>query len=119
MSNTEIGAIKNLLQETGKSLKGHARRLFMARTVKDVFEGVTYRAAQEMGWKRGTISKGLHELSSGVESVDGRKGTPVVPMNFPLDRGPGGLLSNRMARWREPPSTLFFKGGTGICTRQS
>ena len=74
MSNTEIGAIKNLLQETAKSLKGHARRLFMARTVKDVFEGVTYRAEQELGWNRATISKGLHELSSGIECADGRKG---------------------------------------------
>ncbi len=33
MTKSEIGAIKNLLQETAKSLKGHARRLFMARTV--------------------------------------------------------------------------------------
>jgi hypothetical protein len=74
MSNLEIGAIKNLLQETAKSLKGHARRLFMARTVKDVFEGVTYRAERELGWNRATISKGLHELSSGVECIDGRKG---------------------------------------------
>lgn len=74
MSNTEIGAIKNLLQETAKTLKGHARRLFMARTVKDVFEGVTYRAEQEMGWNRATMSKGLHELSSGIECADGRKG---------------------------------------------
>lgn len=74
MTNTEIGAIKNLLQETAKSLKGHARRLFMARTVKDVFEGVTYRAEQELGWNRATMSKGLHELSSGIECADGRKG---------------------------------------------
>ena len=74
MSKLEIGAIKNLLQETAKSLKGHARRLFMARTVKDVFEGVPYRAEQELGWNRATISKGLHELSSGIECADGRKG---------------------------------------------
>ncbi len=74
MSNTEIGAIKDLLQETVKTLKGHARRLFMARTVKDVFEGVPYRAEQELGWNRATMSKGLHELSSGIECADGRKG---------------------------------------------
>ena len=74
MLSSEIGAIKNLLQETAKSLKGHARRLFMARTVNDVFEGVPYRAEQELGWNRATISKGLHELSSGVECTDGRKG---------------------------------------------
>lgn len=70
----EIGAIKNLLQETAKSLKGHGKRLFMARTVRDVFEGVPYRAEQELGWNRTTISKGFHELSSGIECVDGRKG---------------------------------------------
>jgi hypothetical protein len=58
MSKLEIGAIKNLLQETAKSLKGHARRLFMARTVKDVFEGVPYRAEQELGRNGATISKG-------------------------------------------------------------
>ncbi len=74
MTNSEIGTIKDLLQETVKSLKGHARRLFMARTVKDVFEGVPYRAEQELGWNRDTISKGLHELSSGFECADGRKG---------------------------------------------
>jgi hypothetical protein len=74
MSNLEISAIKNMLQETAKSLKGHAKRLFMARTVRDVFEGVAYRAEQELGWNRTTISKGLHELSSGIECVDGRKG---------------------------------------------
>jgi hypothetical protein len=74
MSKLEIGAIKNLLQETAKWLKGHARGLFMARTVKEVFEGVPYRAEQELGRNGATISKGLHELSSGVECADGRKG---------------------------------------------
>lgn len=74
MTKSEIGTIKNLLQETAKTLKGHARRLFMARTVKDVFEGVPYRASQEMGWNRTTIIKGMHELESGIECLDGRKG---------------------------------------------
>src|SRR5215831_15888051 len=70
----ETDAIKRLLRETGKSLKGYAKRLFMARTVNEAFEGVAYRAERELGWNRGTISKGLHELASGVECVDGRKG---------------------------------------------
>jgi hypothetical protein len=74
MTKSEIGAIKNLLQETAKSLKGHARRLFMARTVQEVFEGVPYRAEQEMGWNRTTIIKGMNELQSGIECLDGRKG---------------------------------------------
>lgn len=71
---SEIGTIKGLLQETARSLKGYAKRLFMARTVKVVFEGVAYRAEQELGWNRGTLSKGLHELNSGVECIDGRRG---------------------------------------------
>jgi len=46
----------------------------MARVVQEVFEGVVYRAEQELSWNRGTVSKGLHELKSGVECVDGRRG---------------------------------------------
>ncbi len=71
---SEIGAIKKLLQETAQSLTGYARRLFMARTVEEVFEGVAYQAEQELGWNRETVSKGLHELRSGFECVDGRRG---------------------------------------------
>lgn len=70
----EIDTFKKLLQETAKSLTGYAKRLFMARTVEDVFKGVAYRAEQELGWNRGTISKGLHELKSGIECRDGRRG---------------------------------------------
>jgi len=46
----------------------------MARTVQAVFDGVAYRAEQELGWNRGTMSKGLQELKSGVECIDGRRG---------------------------------------------
>ena len=70
----EIGTVKRLLQETAGALTGYARRLFMARAVENVFEGVAYRAEQELGWNRGTISKGLHELKSGIQCVDGRRG---------------------------------------------
>ena len=70
----EISTFKRFLQETAGSLTGYVRRLFMARTVEDVFEGVAYRAEQELGWNRGTMSKGLHELKSGIECVDGRRG---------------------------------------------
>ena len=72
---SKIGGIKKLLRETARSLKGYAKRQFMARTVNDVFEGVAYRAEQELGWNRSTVSKGLHELKSGVECLDGRRGT--------------------------------------------
>ena len=67
-------AVKKLALETAGSLTGYARRLFMARTVEEVFEGMPYRAEQELGWNRATVSKGLHELRSGVECADGRRG---------------------------------------------
>jgi len=71
---SKIGRLKDLLQETVSSLKGHAKRLFMARTVRDVFGGVVFRAEKELGWNRRTIGKGLHELASGIECIDGRRG---------------------------------------------
>lgn len=71
---SEISGFKKVLQETARSLGGYAKRLFMARMVNEVFEGVAYRAEQELGWNRGTVSKGLHELKREVECVDGRRG---------------------------------------------
>jgi hypothetical protein len=63
-------SLKTLLIETAKSLKGSARRLFMARTVKELGPGGQQRAARELQWGRMTIRKGLHELDSGVICID-------------------------------------------------
>jgi Rhodopirellula transposase DDE domain len=63
-------SLKTLLIETAKSLKGSARRLFMARTVKELGPGGQQRAARELRWGRMTLRKGLHELASGVICVD-------------------------------------------------
>lgn len=63
-------SLKTLLIETAKSLKGSARRLFMARTVKELGPGGQQRAARELRWGRLTIRKGLHELDSGVICID-------------------------------------------------
>ena len=41
-------SLKTLLTETAKALKGSARRLFMARTVKDLGPGGQHRAAREL-----------------------------------------------------------------------
>lgn len=71
---SKVDTFKKLLQQTAQSLKGYARRQFMARTVEEVFEGVPYRAQQELGWCRETVTKGLREHRSGVECVDGRRG---------------------------------------------
>ena len=63
-------SLKTLLIETAKALKGSARRLFMARTVKELGPGGQQRAAHELRWGRMTIRKGLHELASGVSCLD-------------------------------------------------
>jgi hypothetical protein len=63
-------SLKILLIETAKSLKGSARRLFMARTVKELGPGGQQRAARELGWGRMTIRKGMRELATGVICID-------------------------------------------------
>jgi DDE family transposase len=63
-------SLKTMLIETARSLKGSARRLFMARTVKELGEGGQQRAARELGWGRMTIRKGLRELHSGLACLD-------------------------------------------------
>ena len=63
-------SIQTMLIETAKALKGSARRLFMARTVKELGAGGQQRAARELGWGRMTIRKGLRELDSGFLCLD-------------------------------------------------
>jgi hypothetical protein len=63
-------SLKTMLIETARSLKGSARRLFMARTVNELGEGGQQRAARELGWGRMTIRKGLRELDSGLVCLD-------------------------------------------------
>ena len=63
-------SLKTLLIETAKSLKGSARRLFMARTVKELGPGGQQRAARKLRWGRRTIRKGMRELATGVICID-------------------------------------------------
>jgi hypothetical protein len=63
--------LKTFLCETADSLHGSARRLFMARTVRDLGRGGQRRVEQELGWCRGTVRKGRHELDSGITCLDG------------------------------------------------
>ncbi len=59
-----------LYRATAKSLKGHERRVFMARVVKLLGKGGQSQAHRELGWDRDTIRKGLHELDSGMAWLD-------------------------------------------------
>ena len=63
-------SLKALFMETARSLKGSARRLLMARTVKELGPGGQRRAERELGWSRVTIRKGTHELASGFTCLD-------------------------------------------------
>jgi hypothetical protein len=72
-------ATRTLVKETSAVLKGHERRLFMARTVRALGPGGQNLAEREFGWSGQTIRKGEHELSSGMECVDGRRGHGPKP----------------------------------------
>lgn len=63
-------AVKGLLQDAAAQLKGSARRVFMARTVKQLGPGGQRRAERELGWNRVTIRTGTRELESGFAIVD-------------------------------------------------
>lgn len=62
--------VKELLKEAKKALKGSARRLCMARTVRVLGKGGQRLAERELGWNRGTIRKGEHELEQGIVCLD-------------------------------------------------
>jgi hypothetical protein len=77
--------LKSLLIDTAKPLKGSARRLFLARTVKALGPGGASRAERELGWNRKTIRKGIHEVESGITCLDayGARGRKLAEDHLP------------------------------------
>ena len=70
--------VKARLVNSAKELKGSVRRRFKARAVQALGEGGQQLAERELGWNRGTIRKGMHEVGHGIVcedvfSVRGRK----------------------------------------------
>jgi hypothetical protein len=63
-------SLKTLFIETAHALKGSARRLFMARTLKELGRGGQRQAERALGWNRGSLRKGTHELESGFTCLD-------------------------------------------------
>jgi transposase len=55
-------------------LKGPNRRVFMAETVCSIGEGGQRTAEKVLGWNRGTIRMGMHELQSGIHCIDNFSG---------------------------------------------
>jgi hypothetical protein len=64
------GALRALLVRTASVLKGTARRVFMAETVKMLGKGGQRQAERELGWSRHTVRKGEHERRTGIACVD-------------------------------------------------
>ena len=85
-----VEEVKELLRETEKTLTGSARRLFLARAVRALGEGGQRLAERELGWNRGTIRKGQHELEHWIVCLDayssrGRKRSEVHLPNLLSD----------------------------------
>ena len=60
MSRIELSAgLKEILCFAAEQLKGSARRLFMAKTVKELGRGGQRLAEHELGWNRGTTRSGF------------------------------------------------------------
>ena len=64
-------SMQSLLIEAAHQLKGRARRMFMARTVKELGYGGQRYAEREFGWDRGVIRNGREELEHGTPKEDG------------------------------------------------
>jgi hypothetical protein len=62
--------ICKLLNKAQKSLKGYARRHFMAETVKTTCDGNALKAERELSWNRKTIKKALDEWEGQFCYVD-------------------------------------------------
>jgi hypothetical protein len=78
-------SLKTLLIETAKSLKGSARRAFIARTVKELGLAGQQRAARELGCGRMTIRKGMREHFGGLICLDAfaLRGGSAAPVDCP------------------------------------
>jgi len=63
-------SLVTLVGETAQALKGHARRVFLARTVAELGRGGQRRAEREWGWSHMTIRTGQQELRSGIACVE-------------------------------------------------
>jgi hypothetical protein len=87
--------LKSLFIETAKQLKGSARRLFQARTVKALGPGGASLAERELGWNRKTIRKGMHEVESGIMCLDAFDGRRAQKSRRPPAQPSHGYPSHR------------------------
>lgn len=63
-------AQKSLFIRTAETLKGYARRTFMAEVVETFFDSSPTQAENELGWNRVTVRKGRTEREGGFGFID-------------------------------------------------
>ncbi len=66
--------IVSILNQATESMDGPRRRRFMAKTVDNLGQGAQRKVERDLGWDRGTIRKGMHELKSGISCHDNFSG---------------------------------------------
>lgn len=78
-------SLKSLFIQTAQTLKGNARRVFLARTVAELGRGGQRRAQRELGWCRDSIRKGTQELTTGIPCQDAfhRRGRKPAEAHLP------------------------------------
>jgi hypothetical protein len=79
-------SLKALFVHTAQSLQGSARRLFMARTVKELGPGGQRQAERALGWHRGTLRTGLHAWQSDLRCLDALAARGRTRAAHPLPR---------------------------------
>lgn len=62
--------LKGVLIDAANLLRGHHKRIFMAKTVQALGRGGQRMVEAELHWNRGTIRKGTRELQSGIKCCD-------------------------------------------------
>ena len=66
--------IRGALTYAANHLKGANQRMFMAETACAIGDGGQRMAEKVLGWNRGTMRKGMHELNSGIYCIDNFSG---------------------------------------------
>lgn len=77
-------SVRDPLVYAATCLHGNNRRIFMAKTVQALGVGGQRGAEKLLGWNRGTIRKGMHELQSGFCCIDNFSGRGRKPVEYNL-----------------------------------
>ncbi|GBC59217.1 transposase [Desulfonema ishimotonii] len=63
-------AMKRVIRNTAKKLKGAQKREFIAEVTLELLDGNARKAEREFGWGRETVRKGIRELATSIRCID-------------------------------------------------